>query len=315
MMRLLRYELRKLLLSRYFLLTLVLMSLASLFVVSQNAGLTNDEHDVIVLRGSNDTYTWAMQEVRARYEDLFAMYILDEDAYVFDEAALPLLVEGGAIATKYGFSVDPDTVERAAYAGGYLYPEGTENVLEVWLLPRVLHSDASAFAIIAGLTLAGVIIGREFRNGTFYLPILAGISKNQIVAVKIISYLIACAIAAVVMHIVVFAVYIPDAFKLMSIGRFAAQIVMCTGLMLVPALCAFIFRDAKFSVIVGLLFIILFTSNRSIGGINVLEPIAAVMRSMTVETSTLIPALAMIAGLLVLTIAAALWATRRDAVR
>ncbi len=295
MTKMLRYELRKLLYRRSFLLALVIMLIVPGIVVSMEGGLAAGGHEVFVIRGRNDTVTRAMQEITTT-TGIFAQFVVGEDAYVFDEAAEPLLTEGGELAKKYGFSIDPDTVERASYAGGTLYPAGTEHVLEVWFLPRV-WSDFAATAFITGLTFAGVLIGGDFRRGTFCLPIAAGVSRNTAAAAKLIVYVLVCAIVTAAQTALVLCRYIPHVLELTDMARLAEGYIFCMMLTLVPAALMFAIRNTLVSTLTCIL--LFFAWGRLFGLPR--EPGAA--------------AVVAAAAALMLTAASALWTYRRDAPR
>ncbi len=294
MTKMLRYELRKLLYRRSFLLALVIMLIVPGIVVSLEGGLAAGGHEVFVIRERNDAVTRAMQEM-TETTDIFARFMAGEDAYVFDEAAEPLLSEGGELAKKYGFSIGPDTVERASYAGGTLYPAGTEHVLEVWFLPRV-WSDFAATAFITGLAFAGVLIGGDFRRRTFCLPVASGVSRNTAAAAKVIVYVLVCAAVTAVQMALVFCRYIPHVFELTDMARLAEGYMFCMMLTLAPAALMFAIRNTLVSTLACIL--LCFVWSRLFG---LREPGAA--------------AVVAAAAALMLTASSALWTYRRDALR
>ena len=294
MTKMLWYELRKLLYRRSFLLALVIMLIVPGIVVSLEGGFAAGGHEVFVIRGRNDTVTAAMQDM-IQTTGIFAQFVVGEDAYVFDEAAEPLLSEGGELAKKYGFSIDPDTVEHASYAGGTLYPAGTEHVLEVWFLPRV-WSDFAATAFITGLTFAGILIGGDFRRRTLCLPIAAGVSRNTAAAAKVIVYVLVCAAVTAVQMAMVLCRHIPHVLELTDMARLAEGYIFCMMLTLAPAALMFAIRNTLVSTLACIL--LCFVWSRLFG---LREPGAVAVVAAAVA--------------LTLTAASALWTYRRDAPR
>ena len=222
-----------------------------------------DVHNVIVFDVSmNDRYTNAIQAIID--QNYYARYDSKTGKYMIASEAESLLKPGNTLYDEYGWLLD-EKYERKQFIEDTYYSADEKNVFETWRFNRILKDNAAI--VLLGIIFAVFFFGQDFTRRGYSAYILAGQRRFPVLAGKFCAYIAVSSLLSIVVLIVAVISFVPSVFVLGAdyvLRCIGTRFIIDMGFLCIPIIFPFIFHDIIKSMCVGVLFVILFFSNRAV---------------------------------------------------
>lgn len=266
-LKLLRYELYKTVMSRTFLILFALLLIMSLWMFGFGVGNRTVKNVLVIDTDGLDP--GLADEIRENINQNGYMAFITDDKLRFSEGADWLFKPGGGLYEKYKGSSFIDKIIPMQSVESDLYSMDETNIMPKWAVTRITGDVAAIF--FSAIIFSSFFLGRDFGKRYFNGPVYFGKGKGEIFAAKLSVYFIFALLLSLAELILAAALYIPDIEVLSPsfvLQRLALRLCMDIGAASLPVIFPFVFRNVTISMVSSLLALVLFVSNRAIIDLN-----------------------------------------------